>query len=79
MEKDVTLDPVDVGLLSSDALMLHPEHVSNLVEEFGARAGFYHRNPALSRTSADEYMLGAFRSTYRPNRYRDEFKKRVSG
>ncbi len=35
MKEDVTLDPVDLGLLSSDAVMLHPEHVSNLVEEFG--------------------------------------------
>ena len=52
MEKDVTLDPVDVGLLSSDAVMLHPEHVSNLVEEFGQVRDFTTETrsyPALPR------------------------------
>jgi len=38
--RDVTLDPVDVGLLSSDAVMFHPGHISNLVEEFGHMRDF---------------------------------------
>lgn len=35
MKKDVTLDPVDVGLLSPQAVMFHPEDFSDLIEEFG--------------------------------------------
>ena len=35
IKKDVTLDPVDVALLSPQAVMLHPEDVSHLIEEFG--------------------------------------------
>ena len=33
--KDVTLDPVDVDLLSANAVMLHPVGLANLVKEFG--------------------------------------------
>jgi hypothetical protein len=44
--KDVTLDPVDVGLLSPQAVMFHSEDFSNLIEElehvrnFTPRSGF---------------------------------------
>jgi hypothetical protein len=61
MEKDVTLDPVDVGLLSSDALMLHPEHVSNLVEEFGRVPDFTTETrpyPALLRMNTCWVLSG---------------------
>ena len=65
MEKDVTLDPVDVGLLSSDALMLHPEHVSNLVEEFGHVPDFTTETrpyPALLRIKPSTLDIFVFMS-----------------
>jgi len=35
MEEDITFDPIDIGLLGSQAVMLHPENFANLIEEFG--------------------------------------------
>jgi hypothetical protein len=46
MKKDVTFDPVDVGLLSPQAVMFHPKDFSDLIEELGhvrnftAKSGF---------------------------------------
>jgi hypothetical protein len=52
MEKDVTLDPVDVGLLSSDAVNASSGARLELGRGVWACAGFYHRTrpyPALLR------------------------------
>lgn len=34
MEENVALDPVDVSLLSANAEMLAPNHVTHLIEQF---------------------------------------------
>jgi len=49
MKKDVMLDPVDVGVLSSDAVMLHPAYISILVEEFGPVRDFTTRFAFMAR------------------------------
>jgi hypothetical protein len=43
MKKDVMLDPVDVGVLSSDAVMLHPGYIFDLSRGVWAGAGFYYQ------------------------------------
>jgi hypothetical protein len=37
--EDVTPDPVDVGLLGADGVMLHPQMPADAVEELGAGGG----------------------------------------
>ena len=52
------VNPIDVSLFRSNAVMLHPEDFAHLIEQFG-QGGILPPNPGLFRGSADEYMFGS--------------------
>jgi hypothetical protein len=41
--KDVALNPVDVSLFVSDAVMVHPNHFADLIKQFGHARDFCHQ------------------------------------
>ena len=50
------VNPIDVSLFRSNAVMLHPEDLAHLIEQFG-HVRDLPPNPGLFRGSADEYMF----------------------
>jgi hypothetical protein len=49
MKKDVALDPVDVGLLSPQTVMFHPNDFADLIKEFGRVRDFATKSGLIPR------------------------------
>ena len=58
MKQNVSANPGDVGLLCSVGVMLEPNDIPNLIEEFTGLGGMIHGNYALFSLITSSDVLG---------------------